>query len=303
MTSILVAVVLSIDPGTYYSGNAQAKIPASAYYNPVPQKTEDQKQPLVEEQDESNTDPENAVPDDGLRVVIYVDLADVPKLRTLLTQCDRLPGLRMEYKDKDSLPDSGKRLKLPLAQFHTNDGWKFREWRDAEDFRSYWIKHNTSADGRIPTAALRVPTDIAEQEVAGGKPIGTATLSRRYPAWSYEWHITQGESIHSLRSHLSVPRREHHGASFQRAWLDTLSFIDLVGLHSDAHNNRVRWEFVGTQAKGQAVGSRDSRTERRATKKSEPIASVSGSWFVDILRPKRTRRRSSGNCPNGMCPR
>lgn len=92
-----------------------------------------------------------------------------------------------------------------------------------------------------------------------------------YRARSYEWHLTSGESRGSLISHLSTPQREHHGAYFDRGWLSTLTYNELVGVHSDAHNNRVQWQYVGRVS-------------------AAPVVSV-----------QRTYTYSS-NCPGGICP-
>lgn len=271
VAAILIAAALTIDPSTYYKP-VGGSIPASAYYTPVPPKAvePEPKKPALEEE---NDEPAPAVPEDPLRVVVYVDLADLAGLRKLLAECDRLPGLHVEYKDKDQVPEQGKAFKLPLAHYRTESGWVFLHWTGAEPFRKWWLQGNPSH----------------HQEQAQIKPPAQSNRVAGYRAHSYEWHLTQGESAAAIRNHLAVPRSEHHGHSFPRWWLDRLSFTELVGAHSDAHNNRIRWEYVGTQP-----AASQSRNQAASV-------TVQSSGFFNFLRPKS--RRSSGGCPDGQCPR
>lgn len=240
-------------PIDYSAGREDAV--ASIDYAAGRQRIETQKPPLVEEDDESPVA-------DPLRVVVYVDLSDVAGLRKLLAECDRLPGLKIEYRDQSKVPVSGKSIGLPLAHYHTDAGWKFVRWSGADSFRKHWLNGN--------------PSQVAKQQAR--ITASRANPSAHYRARSYEWHLTQGESLSALRAHLAVPRVEHHGASFPRAWLDQLSFIEAVGLHSDSHNNRVDWDQVN----------------REPQRSVQPQRTVSSAF---------TFRRSSGGCPGRRCPR
>ena len=256
MNAILIAAALTVSPSTFYSGlDEQKSVPASVFYSGLP---EEPKQAKVEEEDEAPADP--------LRVVVYVDLSDVATLRQLLAECDRLPGLKVEYRSADQVPESGRRFKLPLAHYRTDAGWRFIEWRTADAFRKHWLDGN--------------PDQRQKQE--SRITAARANPSANYRARSYAWHLTQGESASALRSHLASPRAEHHGISFPREWLARLSFTELVGAHSDAHDNRVDWSQVNRPAASESRGQVASVTPLRST----------------VL---QYRRRSS-SCPSGRCP-
>lgn len=70
------------------------------------------------------------------------------------------------------------------------------------------------------------------------------TMRRGYPTrgalWggAYDWrHLTHGQ----------------HAGKFDHAWLQTLSNAELQSLHSDDHEDRVKWEYVVRQTKQPAA--------------------------------------------------
>lgn len=251
-TLLLLAVLGQID---YSAGRSDVAV-ASIDYAAGRQRIEEPIQKVEED---------NEAPADPLRVILYVDLSDTAVLRRLLAECDRLPGLKVEYRDKNQVPESGRRFKLPLAHYLTDAGWRFIEWRNADAFRKHWLAGNPGEE-RKQTARITA---------------SRANPDAHYRAKSYDWHLTQGESAAALRSHLATPRAEHHGASFPRAWLDRLSFTELIGAHSDAHWGRIDWSQVNRPAASQIRGEVAVATPLRST----------------VFRYRR-----SGGCPGGRCP-
>lgn len=253
----IIALLLALNGIDYSAGRED--VMASIDYSAGREAIQEFKPPLVEEEDD--------VPvQDPLRVILYVDLSDVSGLRKLLAECDRLPGLKVEYRDKNQVPASGRRFKLPLAHYPTESGWRFIEWRNADAFRKSWLEGN--------------PTQRQKQE--SRITASRANPDAHYRARSYEWHLTQGESASALRSHLAVARSEHHGNAAPREFLARLSFTELVGLHSDFHNGRPDWAQINRPAASQ---SRDQ---------------------VAVVTPLRSTvfqfRRRSSSCPTGNCP-
>lgn len=256
--SILLAAILSVSPSDFYSGLDSQPVPSSVFYSGLP---EEPKPALVEEEEPDET------PADPLRVVVYVDLSDVVALRKLLAECDRLPGLKVEYRNKNQVPQSGRRFKLPLAHYHTESGWKFVGWYGADAFRKHWLAGNPGEE-RKQTSRITASRTNPDSH---------------YRAKSYEWHLTQGESASALRSHLAVARSEHHGSAAPREFLARLSFTELVGLHSDFHNGRPDWSQINRPAASQSRGE---------------VAAV-----MPLKATVFQYRRSSGGCPGGRCPR
>lgn len=251
---LIAALVGAVD---YSAGRSD--IVASIDYGAGRQAFQEFKPPPVEEEEP------NATVEDPLRVILYVDLSDVAALRKLLSECDRLPGLKVEYRDKDQVPEPGKRFGLPLAHYHAESGWKFVRWVGADSFRRSWLAGNPDQNAKQQSRIQAARTNP----------------DSHYRAHSYEWHLTQGESAAALRSHLASPRAEHHGIAAPRDFLAGLSFTELVGLHSDFHNGRPDWSQINRQAASQ------SRNQ---------VATVMPFRF-------EYRRRSAGSCPNGRCPR
>ena len=69
-----------------------------------------------------------------------------------------------------------------------------------------------------------------------------------------------------------------HAGKFPRDWLETLSVAELESLHSDHHEGRTKWQYVGGSARP----------------KQSPVREV-------ILAPARVVQWASG-CPDGNCP-
>lgn len=155
------------------------------------------------------------------------------------------------------------------------------------------------------------------------RPVSPSPSGAHYVARSYEWHLVRGETRPNLIAHLATPQPEHHGAYFERGWLSALSMRELIGLHSDAHNGRVQWQYVHRSAgpSKSAVSSRDhaaTKAEQRAEKQAAklegrelygtrdgkhpgPLGSAIRNFFGD---PRySTSRQFSSGCPNGRCPR
>lgn len=268
--------VLGATPSDFYSGFGGKAASTSDFYSGFGAKQEEKPN------EKPNDKPPEIT---TRTVVIYSDHSCVECYEGLREDTDRIQGVEIRHQDKDKVPEQWRKRDLPLAHFYGEDGhWHIVTYGIAEDFKTDWLRHNpnggASSTGTAgsSTAARLSPDTRANPRASGGTPKGSRAnendrsspsltnkgqgkvrsqekrqgqvqvRSQRagcYLARSYEWHLTRGESRSALISHLSVPRREHHGASFERSWLSTLSFTELVGLHSDAHNGRVQWQYVG----------------------------------------------------------
>jgi hypothetical protein len=120
-----------------------------------------------------------------------------------------------------------------------------------------------------------------------------------YHALSYEWHITRGENEQSLREHVTTPSVEHHNQYIRdRQWVNLLDLHSLVGVHSDLHNNRVQWQWVGRYEPGMVQPTAPPRVRVQYQEPRRSPGIVSG-FFQGLFGSPR----SSGSCPGGNCPR
>lgn len=296
MNVLLLTIVIGAtpQPSDYYRG-ASAAPSASDYYSgskpaaivTPPKEEEEDETPVINRR----------------RVVVYVDLDDIHSLRRLVDDFDRISNIDFALKNKSEIPQQGQKFKLPLFHFSAGIGkWGFRSgWNGSDEFLAYW--NGLNQDQAIQVGQSQIRVQSPQRSTSSG-----------YRAVSYEWHLTSGESANSLRSHLSSPQPEHHGAYFNRAWLNTLTFHQLVGLHSDAHNGRVQWQYVGkqvaTSTEPAAVLSPADQKKlekqlgrviygTRDGKHPGPVGSSVRGWFGD----PRYRSNSNSSCPNGNCPR
>lgn len=312
---VFVAFVCAIpSPSDYYSAPHKPAA-ASDYYTPSPPK------PSLKEEEEDDVVSEKPVTIvDRRRVIVYLDLRDIPSVRRVVDELDRVQGLEFVLKDKSEVPDEGRRFALPLFHFSAGPSkWGFRSgWFGPDEFAAYWNRYNPDENQGLRIGKSKARSTQPQLQRSGGGG---------YRAHSYEWHLTSGESANSLRNHLAVQQPEHQrGAYFSRAWLNTLSFHELVGLHSDAHNHRVSWGQIRRQS---ACGRQSSMqqdqlalvtdpmpvmTEKEVKKAVKslgrivygtrdgkhpgPVGSSIRGFFGD---PRYSR--SMGGCPNGMCPR
>ena len=230
MIAVIATIVIGIDPTAFYTPyqSPHASPAATDFYTPyqAPAVTEPEKEAPPEPKEE----PKN-VEVSRRRVDVYLDLRDVASVRKVVDGLDDVQGLEFFIKDKSDLPGEARSLALPVFHLSTGPGtWGFKSgWDGPAKFAEYWRRYNKNED-------------VPERQSQARSP--RPQRSSGYRAHSYEWHITRGESVATLRSHLATPSSEHHGVSFDRAWLDTLSRTELVGLHSDAHNGRVQWDQV-----------------------------------------------------------
>jgi hypothetical protein len=129
----------------------------------------------------------------------------------------------------------------------------------------------------------------APRAVVGGVPVPAAAWPR-YPVRPREswwtgcggWHhLTQGD----------------HAGLFDRGWLQSLSNAEIQSLHSDHHENRVKWDHV--------IGPRNAIPIAGAAGAAVryPPPSIAVNRFDDEFVSRRGRRHRRSACPGGICPR
>jgi hypothetical protein len=291
MILTIVTLAIALDPATFYAPVVEqhAKPTATDFYTPpvvTPLATE------VPQKEEETCD----VQISRRRVNVYLDLRDPARMRRVIDEYDRVQGLEFVFKDKDEVPEAGKQFALPLLHFSTGDGrWGFRSgWSGPTEFAAYWRSQN-------PDQYLQV----------GKSQARSANQRARYRAVSYEWKlIGYNNDANALRNHLAAPSEEHHGAYFDRAWLAELNLTELQGLHSDAHNNRVQWQYVH-KTFAAASSTEVAAAKAPVTKEEKQLGRViygtrdgkhPGPVGASIRKAFGDPRYQYYSCPNGNCP-
>ncbi len=105
-----------------------------------------------------------------------------------------------------------------------------------------------------------------------------------YPTRSGWWSVDDEwqPSEQYLRDHLI--EGPEHADRYDTDWLYELTYAEMMSLHSDAHENRVQWDYV--YAPGQYEGVKLMRPPSRSVAATAPKAAP----------------RLQQTCPNGMCP-
>lgn len=172
---------------------------------------------------------------------------------------------------------------------------------------SYWMGVAESQSGRVAksqAASLTINYEMGVIEkppaAAPVRPVAPAPAPAApsgYPT-RQNWWTHPGSGKAGLINHLASDGI--HRGKFDRAWLETLSVAQLESLHSDHHEGRTHWAYVGN---AQASSVRPSKTQRRqlyGTRDGKPPGAVGG--FLRGLFGDQ-RYQSSSSCPNGRCPR
>jgi len=275
MNIVIVAIALTVDPTAFYTPYQapQAAPSATDFYTPMPTK--------VEETPKEPWDPR--------KVVVYIDLTDHKLLKEIGEDLEHRHELEYDLRSKDKVPAEAASMKLPVLHF-TMPGGKFgfkSGWTGVKKFERYFFAHNPQIERdqeTVSAPATRAPA--------------RSTSGSGYRARSYEWHLVRGENAQSLRIHLSVQQPEHEkGSAFPIEWLNTLSFHELVGLHSDAHNRRVQWDQVPAASSASKKEKKELGRAFYGTRDGKhpgPLGSGIRAFFGDP--------RYQYSCPNGNCP-
>lgn len=135
--------------------------------------------------------------------------------------------------------------------------------------------------------------------VAPVAPRRTSGYPTRGNNWNIEgdWNASRERIIAHLLTH------QNHRGHFSRAWLETLSRQQLLSLHSDDHEHRVKTQYVAQAAltKNEKKIVKDFGRVVYGTKDGRhpgPLGSAIRGFFGD---PRYQQRASA--CPNGRCPR
>lgn len=155
------------------------------------------------------------------------------------------------------------------------------------------------AAGRdMPTAPASPPQNPAPAPRVAKSP---APAAGHYPVRGGNWTYP-GNSRAELLRHLTTDGM--HAGRFNRAWLESLSYQELLSLHSDHHEGRVQ------RAASQQASSSAARAKAKAEgleiygtrdgKPPVPLGSAIRGFFGD---PQYSVRQYSSRCPNGRCPR
>lgn len=282
MLALLVSSALMVDPSAFYTPyqSPHAAATVGDFYTPyVAPKVQKEKEKQKEKEEEW----------DPRKVVVYLDMGDVKTLKKISEDLDKRHELEYSLRSKDKVPAGAENKALPLVHFAlSDDKFGYRSgWTSVHDFERYFFKlHPEMQRDQAPPMRASAPAT-------------SAPASRGYRAHSYEWHLVRGENAHSLRIHLATQQPEHQsGAAFPMDWLNTLSFHELVGLHSDAHNKRIQWNQVPAASKSMTkkeqkelgrvfYGTRDG-------KHPGPAGSRIRGFFGDP--------RYQNACPAGKCP-
>lgn len=127
------------------------------------------------------------------------------------------------------------------------------------------------------------PTPIA----APSAPVQTQPQRSGYPVRGSHWSYP-GNSRADIIAHLQSG--EHRG-KFNRAWLESLSYQQLLSLHDDDHEHRVRGAYIN----GGSLQPGSVRVQYQVPRRPPGIVRI---LFQSLLNSPR----SSGGCPGGNCP-
>lgn len=138
-----------------------------------------------------------------------------------------------------------------------------------------------TVENRCPpvfAVANKCPAPVA---VRTGYPVRGSWWSG-CPDWT---HLTRGE----------------HAGQFPAEWLKTLTYTEVQSVHSDAHEGKVRWEYV--------PGRTTKKLEARASIEASPgqftgnfVVSGAGSSLNPSSTVPFTLPASQSSCPGGVCP-
>lgn len=135
------------------------------------------------------------------------------------------------------------------------------------------------ADRDIEMERPVLPDDLKDRGAApAARPAAPqAPVRRGYPIraqstwWTHPGPSTQANMIRHMQE-------GEHAGKFPRAWLETLSREQLESLHSDHHEGRTKWEYVGNP---------------KPAKVADPVdVGYRPQRIVNVFAP----------CPNGNCP-
>jgi len=183
-------------------------------------------------------------PDVKLPVVFFYTVPNCPACDTGKMELAKLSTFRVEVKSPPAWTN-GKTF--PILHWETQHGWKYQEgWSGT----SHFLAAFTSSQKQVT------------------KPSVVAT---RYPIRGSWWtgcsdwrHLTQGE----------------HAGKFDHNWLRSLSNSEVQSLHSDDHENRVKWQYVVRGSGTSSSQSQDVQAEdQRYYKKSGKPRSSLGVWL------------------------
>lgn len=134
----------------------------------------------------------------------------------------------------------------------------------------------------------------------------TAPAHAGYPVRGSHWTFP-GSGRQQLIAHLQSGQ---HAGKFSSAWLNSLSYQELLSLHDDDHEHRVKPVQRATVAAATKEEKREAKEEAKAEKElgrviygtrdgkhPGPLGSSIRAFFGD------PRYRSYSSCPNGRCPR
>lgn len=201
-------------------------------------------------------------------VYVYYDMLQVNSKDKIVSASSELPEFTFKYVsvDKNNPPVQVRGAHLPSVLFRSmRGGWKrLIKWENADSFRKAWKYYNDKDNNQSQATPKQMPKVSARTG---------------YPTHPVVWHlVSEPETVASLIKHLTTPSSEHEGRSFNAAWVKNLNFEQLLSLHDDAHNHRVRWDWVPNVAAAKPPQIKAPRTQ-------SPRA-----------------RQAPAFCPTGNCP-
>lgn len=152
-----------------------------------------------------------------------------------------------------------------------------------------------------PDGSVAATAPVVRQAVRSGYPV-------RGSHWTYP-----GNSRASLIHHLQTGE---HAGKFSRAWLDSLSYQELLSLHDDDHEHRVKARVSvsvsGYRTVAVPLSASTVRAMDRADRKAEKDLGRAVYGTRDGKHPGRVGgffrslfgdpRYGAGGCPSGNCP-